>query len=1099
LSVILKGGLTQLSLNNHKHISTLFGVSELPIPYIERKADITELRNNLLAKNKEIILAISNAPDTGKSVLARALALDEEVRRAFHDGVVWLEFGPDPNLTELQSQLVKALDGSLQLFKNTEDGQDYLNSQLAKRDCLIILDDVREFLHIEEFIPLNTYQILITTRIPSPNTAINIHTYEFTPLKEYQCRRLLEQSADLSASTLPSIADWVVREYANSPGTLIKIGRMVREGFISWEELDKVNQAHLLSLFVFPVNVAIPDDVIRMYWSSKRLDNEFIDNMMNRLTELSIMQTVDKHHIVLQNLSHDYFSSQIPEKISQILPAVGVSDSQGIYFSSNSNLLEAYARVHLEGGIPKFGEDYFLTYLPYHLKSAGKYTELRNLLFNFNWMRKRLELNRIDDIINDYNIIPSDLELQIILSTLRLSMHILKYDKKQLASQLIGRLNGQKSSSIQYLLRQALKQQELPWLRPLEATLNRPGGALHLTLEGHTGAVKTVAIIPNGRNIISGSDDRTLRIWDWTSGTSKKPLKDHRNWVQAVITTPDGQQVVSGSTDGTIKVWNLETETLEYTLGPYDVAKDIDATSTDHQNEIQDISTERQSGVQAVVMTPDGRRIVSGMTDGRLIVWDVASRTPEYTLKEHIAGIEAIIMMQDGQKFVSASRDFTIKLWNFTQKESERSWDSDTFIVKTLTITPDNQYLISGSTDGIIRIWDMTAETKDTIDKPKYKILTSKDTYDGHVNSVISISITPDGRHLLSGSTDGSIKVWDWRNERLDATLEGHLGPVTSIATFADNRYFISASSDHTLKIWDLTNRTNGNTGVREDRVGAVVINSNGESVIGAEDNGKLKLWNLETRTFEKYLLKAHNDRVVAMSTTDDGCLMVSGGIDGTLNVWNLMNENVIYKTDGYKYELRTVAITSDGLRVVFALKNGTLKVWNLADGRIEHTLRGHKGPVNGVVISRNGQRVVSSSTDNTLKVWDLVNGRIEHTFKGHEGAVNGVVISRDGQQVVSCSDDCTLKVWNLATKSIKFTLVGHQASIQSITMTPDGHYILSASLDKSLKVWDLETCTNIASFNGDHPFQSCAVAPDGVTFVATDSEGHMHFVKLEL
>ncbi len=171
-------------------------------------------------------------------------------------------------------------------------------------------------------------------------------------------------------------------------------------------------------------------------------------------------------------------------------------------------------------------------------------------------------------------------------------------------------------------------------------------------------------------------------------------------------------------------------------------------------------------------------------------------------------------------------------------------------------------------------------------------------------------------------------------------------------------------------------------------------------------------------------------------------------------------------------------------------------------------TLSGHSSSVRAVAITPDGKQVVSASWDNTLKVWDLHSGAERFTLTGHSHLVEAVAITPDGKQVVSASRDNTLKVWDLHSGAERFTLSGHSESIRAVAgyqdyvkavaITPDGKQVVSASLDNTLKVWDLESGTEIASFIGEGALRCCAVAPDGLTIVAGESSGRVHFLRLE-
>ncbi|MEW6491157.1 MAG: hypothetical protein AB1589_01210, partial [Cyanobacteriota bacterium] len=112
--------------------------------------------------------------------------------------------------------------------------------------------------------------------------------------------------------------------------------------------------------------------------------------------------------------------------------------------------------------------------------------------------------------------------------------------------------------------------------------------------------------------------------------------------------------------------------------------------------------------------------------------------------------------------------------------------------------------------------------------------------------------------------------------------------------------------------------------------------------------------------------------------------------------------------------------------------------------------------------------------------------------------SVNAVAVTADGKRAISGSFDTTLKVWNLETGEELFSLKGHSDWVNAVAVTGDSKQAISASDDNTLKLWDLETGEVIASFTGEYPLSCCAVAPDGVTLVAGERSGRVHFLRLE-
>ncbi|MEH2374809.1 WD40 repeat domain-containing protein [Nostoc sp.] len=166
--------------------------------------------------------------------------------------------------------------------------------------------------------------------------------------------------------------------------------------------------------------------------------------------------------------------------------------------------------------------------------------------------------------------------------------------------------------------------------------------------------------------------------------------------------------------------------------------------------------------------------------------------------------------------------------------------------------------------------------------------------------------------------------------------------------------------------------------------------------------------------------------------------------------------------------------------------------------GNLLRTLTGHNSWVSAVAIAPDGKTAVSGSGDNTLKLWDLETGKEISTLTGHNSSVYAVAIAPDGKTAVSGSDDNTLKQWDLETGKEISTLTGHNSWVSAVAIAPDGKTAVSASDDNTLKQWDLETAKEISTFIGDSPIYCCAVSPDGLTIVAGEQSGRVHFLRLE-
>ena len=192
--------------------------------------------------------------------------------------------------------------------------------------------------------------------------------------------------------------------------------------------------------------------------------------------------------------------------------------------------------------------------------------------------------------------------------------------------------------------------------------------------------MQSVAYSPNGRHIISGSEDCTIRIWDAETGAAVgNPLKGHTIAVQSVTYSPDGHHIISGSLDCTIRIWDAETGAA--VLNPLEGHIDM---------------------VQSVAYSPDGRHIISGSSDRTIRIWDAETGTLVGTpLLGHTSFIKSVAYSPDGQHIVSGSWDGTIHVWDSSPYAPIRGSSSNP-IHPALCAMPDVDGWVRDSEGGLL-------------------------------------------------------------------------------------------------------------------------------------------------------------------------------------------------------------------------------------------------------------------------------------------------------------------------------------------------------------------------------------------------------------
>ncbi|NWF61537.1 MAG: protein kinase [Fischerella sp.] len=310
--------------------------------------------------------------------------------------------------------------------------------------------------------------------------------------------------------------------------------------------------------------------------------------------------------------------------------------------------------------------------------------------------------------------------------------------------------------------------------------------------------------------------------------------------------------------------------------------------------------------------------------------------------------------------------------------------------------------------------------------QPKETIVKNSDqtnTLKGHASDVNSVTFSPDGQKLATGSDDKTIKVWNVATKEEILTLKGHSEWVWSLAFSPDGQTLASAGADKTIKIWNLAT-------------------------------------NKEIRT-----LKGHAAGVTSIAFSPDGKTLASGSLDNTVKLWSLETGKEICTFKGHSQSVASVAFSPDGQTVASGSWDKTIKIWSLATEKAIRTLKGHADLVISVAFSPDGNSLASGSKDKTIKLWNLATGEVTLTLKAHTDKVNSVAFvpntahskSLDGVTLVSGSSDNTIKLWNLKTEKEIRTLKKDSGYIYSVAISPDGQTIASGgSAENIVKIWRL-------------------------------------------
>jgi WD40 repeat protein len=554
-----------------------------------------------------------------------------------------------------------------------------------------------------------------------------------------------------------------------------------------------------------------------------------------------------------------------------------------------------------------------------------------------------------------------------------------------------------------------------------------PLPACQAVLEGHTGSVSSLVLSWDGRRVVSGSSDSTLRIWDVQTGECLKVLKGHKETeiagILALILSADGRILVSASDDSTIRIWDVETGECLQIL------------------ELPEL-------VYILQLSTDARFIVSGGGyHDAPIIWDVETGKCLRVLTGHTDTVNSLVLSADGRRVVSASDDGTLRVWDVLSGQCLKVLEGHTAPVCSIALSADGQRVVSGSKDSTLRVWDLQSGECQAV-------------LEGHAGNVSSLVLSWDGHRVVSGSSDSTLRIWDMATNKCLMTIKGNDGFGGPIILFADGRHLLT-SHDNSIKIFEL--ETGQCVKDFERHIGYItsfVLSADGRIVIsGSTNDSSVLIWDLEKGKYPKATF-AHTKSVTSLVMSPVNDFSVSISRDKTLRVWDVKTGQCLRVLEGHAESVNSLAISPDGRRVISSSWDKALRIWDVQSGKCIQILEGHTESVDTLVISNDGLRVVSGSMDKTLRIWDMYTGRCLKVLDGHTELVSSLVISADGRRIFSGSADQTIRIWDLETGECLKILEGHSGWVQCLILSSDGHKLISSSGDRgnNLIVWDLNT-----------------------------------------
>jgi eukaryotic-like serine/threonine-protein kinase len=288
-------------------------------------------------------------------------------------------------------------------------------------------------------------------------------------------------------------------------------------------------------------------------------------------------------------------------------------------------------------------------------------------------------------------------------------------------------------------------------------------------------------------------------------------------------------------------------------------------------------------------------------------------------------------------------------------------------------------------------------------------------TFDKHTGWVSTVSWSPDGELIASGSWDKTVQVWYAATGISLLTYRGHAQPVKCVSWSPDGQHIASGSWDTSIQVWDV---------------------STGEPL------------------FDKY---RHEAQVETLAWSPDGRHIASAGQDGIVQVWQASNKRTVSSYRGHSEPIWSLAWSPDSRYLASASHDKTVLIREALTGELVLDYCNHKQQVSALAWSSDGKFIASGDYEGMVHLWDSSNGGVLLKYRDGSGAVKALCWSPKGMGLASAVK--VAQVWNITEPlptEPSFTYGGHSNWINALAWSPDGQTIASASDDKTVQLWKI-------------------------------------------
>ncbi len=549
-------------------------------------------------------------------------------------------------------------------------------------------------------------------------------------------------------------------------------------------------------------------------------------------------------------------------------------------------------------------------------------------------------------------------------------------------------------------------------------------------LNGHGKVVTSVALIlSSGSQIVSGSEDGTVRVWDINSGGQVRTM-NHGGSVTDVAASADGKAIASTSTTNTAKLWNAANgQQMAEVKGSIPSFHQLNDANEDKTVSDQLVKLADAAEKEADKNLKDREAAVKTATEAKTKA-DEAVKEPQKKADEAAAKLKAA---QDELAAKTDDANLKKKVED-AQKEADKQRDELKKVQDAQAAAARSLELANKSVESAKTLLEEAkakhAESKKRFEELNAKVTEATNANNASVKPLQTVAFSADSKIFATAGDDQVVQLWSATTGQPIDTLSGHAGAIGELA-FGAGDALLSASADKTIISW----RTNapwkliatlGPTGDDPldlstspfiNRISALDFSRDGQFLAtgGGEPSrsGELMIWNVAERKLLQNIEDAHSDTVLGVEFSRDGKSLVSGAADKFVKTFDVATGKPIRSFEGHTHHVMDVAWKADQTTLVSAGADNAIKVWNVSTGEQQATITNYSKQVTAIQFIGTSENVVSCGGDKTVRFHKVSNRQNYRSFSGNNDYVYSAVATPDEKLVVAGGEDGVVRVWN--------------------------------------------------------------------------------------